>query len=355
MLNINTNVCVFYHYPCHDGFLAQLVVKRLIGTYVNFTSIPLEHGKGQDWLSHVDGIQPGTNVLFVDIAPSPAMLEALDNNENVSSVNVWDHHIDYRKNYQGDWKEQLLPNFFNVTMEFLRYSEKTTLWFCNEISGSRLAPIASFWWSFDMRKVLLPDERDLIAANAATMYEHPIVVHASDYDTWTKAYPNTDAVFAYYRNYKYSEPARWEALLDRITSFDSPGYRDIVGKGEAMLEAIRTMVEKLAEGDTPRPIDITVPSGTYSGVIANAYGLLANDLAEVFREQYDYDFAIMYSLTPEAIKISIRSKPGIPANEIAQKWGGGGHQSSAGCGIVGDAARINWLKEFAFAQNETNK
>lgn len=341
------NVYVFYHYPCHDGFLAQLLIKRLIGDAATITTCPLQHGApvGPD----LSLIQPDSAVLFVDIAPKPQLLADLEANENVVSINVWDHHIDFRKAYDVQWKAQILPNFFDITMELARPSIKTTFWFCNEISGSKLAPIAAWWWAHT--NIANPNIEDAIGDCAAIMYTHPIVVHASDYDTWTKAYPTTDAVFAYYRNFKYDDEAPWHQLLDRITSFEQQGYRDIVTKGEAMLYAIRTMVEKLAEGETPRPLTISVPSGTYTGVVCNAYSLLANDLAEVFRDQHGYDFAIMYNVTPTKIALSIRSRPGIPANEIAQKWGGGGHAESAGAGIVGMTKMIHWLKEFAFDPN----
>lgn len=341
------NVYVFYHYPCHDGFLAQLLIRRILKGYATVTTCQLQHGAKDE--PDLSLIKPGSDVLFVDIAPKPEFLARLDAHENVATINVWDHHIDYRKVYKDyEWKAQILPNFFNITIEHSRVSEKTTLWFCNEISGSKLAPIAAWFWAFQSNWSL--EDQEMIGEEAAAMYTHPIVVHASDYDTWTKAYPTTDAVFAYYRNFKYEDEAPWHQLLDRITAFDQAGYRDIVMKGESMLEAIQSMAEKLADGETPRELDITVPSGTYSGVICNAYSLLANDLAEAFRER-GYDFAIMYNITPTKIAISIRSKPGIPANEIAQKWGGGGHAESAGAGIVGTTKMIHWLKEFAFDPN----
>ena len=341
------NVYVFYHYPCHDGFLAQLVIKRALANYANVKSLPLQHGPNRSW--DIADIEADSTVLFVDIAPSPQMLWELEASEKIHTIEVWDHHIDYRNtDYPGaKWSECTMPNYYDVTMEMARPSQKTTLWFCNEISGSRLAPIAAHWWV--TRNIFV--EPDLAIAQEATArwYNHPIVIHASDYDTWTKAYENTDAVFAYYRNYKYEDLARWDALLDRITAFDTPGYRDIVTKGSAMLEAVKTMAEKLAIGDNPKPIELTVPSGTYQGVVANAYGLLANDLGEVFREKYD--FAIMYNVTPKLITLSIRSRPGGPSNEIAQIWGGGGHAGSAGAAISGDA-RFEWLKQYAFHPTE---
>lgn len=341
------NVYVFYHYPCHDGFLAQLLIKRILSSYATVTTCPLQHGSKDE--PDLSLIAPGSDVVFVDIAPKPEFLAQLDAHENVASINVWDHHIDYRNVYKSHtWKPQILPNFFDITIEHARVSEKTTLWFCNEISGSKLAPIAAGFWNEQHADNI---EMQLTICNrAAEMYTHPIVTHASDYDTWTKAYPNTDAVFAYYRNYKYDDEAPWNQLLDRITSFDQPGYRDIVMKGESMLYAIQTMVEKLADGETPRETSIAVPSGTYNGVVCNAYSLLANDLGDEFRNR-GYDFAIMYNITPTKIALSIRAREGVPANEIAQKWGGGGHAGSAGAGIVGTTAMVHWLKEFAFDPN----
>lgn len=342
------NVYVFYHYPCHDGFLAQLLIKRIIGDAASIITYPLQHGAPEK--PDLSLIQPDSAVLFVDIAPKPEMLAELEATENVKTINVWDHHIDFRNIYDkvAPWKAQILPNFFDITIEHARPSKKTTLWFCNEISGSKLAPIAAFWWA--QQNEPSPALQQAIGDVAAVMYTHPIVAHASDYDTWTKAYPNTDAVFAYYRNYKYDDEAPWHQLLDRITSFDQPGYRDIVMKGESMLYAIQTLVEKLADGETPREAEITVPSGTYNGVVCNAYSLLANDLGDEFRNR-GYDFAIMYNITPTKISLSIRAREGVPANEIAQKWGGGGHAGSAGAGIVGTTAMVYWLKEFAFDPN----
>lgn len=342
------NVYVFYHHPCHDGFLAQLLIKRILNYDATVVSHPLSHGAPLQ--PDLSGIPEDASVLFVDIAPKPELLAELEAHPNVKSIDVWDHHIDFRNAYEVEWGNSIrIPDSFGVQLESARVSEKTAFYFTNEISGSKLAPIAAFWWAVVTRS-LTSVARQAVLELSTSCYAHPIVVHASDYDTWTKAYPHTDAVFAYYRNFKYDDEAPWHQLLDRITSFESAGYRSIVDKGEAMLYAIQTMVEKLADGDTPKPIDITVPSGTYSGVICNAYSLLANDLAEVFREQ-GYDFAVMYNVTPTKIALSIRSKPGIPANEIAQKWGGGGHAESAGAGIVGSTKMIHWLKEFAFDPN----
>lgn len=340
----NLNVVVYYHYPCHDGYLAQLIVKRCLSKAANVTTVPLQHGAKHAW--DFSAILPNTTVMFVDIAPTSEMLAELELHPNVEMVSVWDHHIDFRNAYPEPWKTTALPNWFGVVISHLRYSSKTTFWWCNDISGCRLAAIGCGHWLTENANRLPSLDIEQESEFAALMYNHPIVQHASDYDTWTKALPNTDAVFAYYRNYKYEDVAKWDALIDRITEFDTPGYNHIVQQGKAMNEAMFTLAEKLATGNSPIEKTITIQSETYKGVIVNAYGLLANDVGEIFRTQLGYDFAVMYSINPTHISLSIRSRPGVPSNEIAQIWGGGGHAGSAGAGIVGED-RIPWLLEWA--------
>lgn len=352
------NLVVYYHSPCHDGFLGQLVISRLLSDYANVVTVPLGHGPKRSWDTSIF-TNPQTTVFFVDIAPHPAMLDELIAVENISEIQVWDHHIDFRTMY-GDavWNEVPLTNYFNVTLQTAAPHPKVKFHFCNDISGSRLAPIAAGHWVHDNPWAVLQckgaDEFEVIAAQeaAAIMYNHPIIQHASDYDTWQKKLPHTDAVFAYYRNYNYADIGKWHELLNRITSFDTAGYRNLVQKGEAMIEAIETLAEKLCAGETPRPTVLSVPNENgdevlYQGVICNAYGLLANDVGEIMRTKYNYDFAIMFNVEPNTIALSIRTKPGVPANSIAKLWGGGGHAGSAGAGISGDA-RIAWLNQYVF-------
>ncbi len=346
------NIVVYHHHPCHDGFLAQLIISRALSKYTTVTSIPLSHGSKRTW--DVSVIPENTDVMFVDIAPHHEMLEELRACKNVRSIQVWDHHIDFREMYKdAAWNPSPLINHFHVTLEVAKLDLNTTLVFCNDISGSRLAPIAAgFWLSREMSTLIAAgfdsgDVQSTIDHVSVDVYDHPIVQHASDYDTWQKKLPHTDSVFAYYRNYKYDDVERWHKLLDRITDFNSPGYRDIVMKGEAMQDAMTSLAEKLCDGDTPKPLSLMVEGVTYNGVVANAYSLLANDVGQIMRDR-GYDFAIMFNVEPNVIALSIRSQPGVPSNKIAQLWGGGGHAGSAGAGITGDA-RIEWLKQYVFA------
>lgn len=336
------NVVVYYHAPCHDGFLAQLVIARLLHEFANVVTIPLGHGPKRTWDMNVYNDISDALVMFVDIAPHQAMLDELVNHTNITEVQVWDHHIDYFNAYAtgNPWKDVYLSNYFNVTLSIKSDHPKVKLHFCNDISGSKLAPIAAGWF-------LMNQNNEDAIFEAAQMFNHPIVQHASDYDTWQKKLPHTDAVFAYYRNYSYDDVDKWHQLLDRITSFDTSGYRDIVNKGEAMIEAIESLAAKLCEGDTPQELELEVAGERFHGVIMNAYGLLANDTGHYMISTKGYDFAVMFNVEPTNISISIRSRPGCPANEIAKLWGGGGHAGSAGAGISGDA-RYDWLNTYVF-------
>lgn len=300
---------------------------------------------------------PDTTVMFVDIAPHPAMLDELSACSNIKEIQVWDHHIDFRTGYDLDWKKVRLSNFFNLPFELASPNSKTKFHFCNDVSGAKLAPIAAGYWASTNPKAITAaggDDVDLeqVVADAAAMFNHPIIQHASDYDTWQKKLPHTDAVFAYYRNYRYEDVDQWHQLLNRITSFDSPGYRTMVQKGEAMIEAITALAHRLCDGETPKPCVLMVEmedgvERLLQGVVCNAYGLLANDVGEIMRTKHNYDFAIMFNIEPNVIALSIRAKEGIPANAIAKKWGGGGHAGSAGAGITGDA-RMEWLNTYVF-------
>lgn len=343
---------VYYHSPCHDGFLAQLVIQRVLGDLVDVQPVPLGHGPKCTWDTAIFTV-PDTTVFFLDIAPHPAMLEELVAVDTIEEIQVWDHHIDFRTMYgDAQWKEVHLTNYFGITLQTASTHPKVKFHFCNDISGSRLAPIAAGQWITANPEAAEASgtTMEIVQDHAGTMYNHPIVQHASDYDTWQKKLPHTDAVFAYYRNYNYADVAKWHKLLDRITAFDTPGYRDLVTKGAAMIEAIETLAEKLADGDTPKPTSLTINVDgvlcTYHGVICNAYSLLANDVGQIMRNR-GYDFAIMFNVEPKNISLSIRAKPGVPANLIAKLWGGGGHAGSAGAGISG-ADRIKWLEQYVF-------
>lgn len=340
------NIHVFYHHPCHDGFLAQLLITRLLGAYATITCAPLQHGPKRVY--DITSIEAGSEVLFVDIAPHDEMLEDLEKCENVKSIHIWDHHIDTYTRFSGvrSWAPVDMGNYFGVTMQLMRTNPKTSIWFCNDISGCKLAPIAAgFWANINI------DDQDVVSCingEAARAFNHPIVVHGSDYDTWRKEYKHTDAVFAYYRNYGYEDVQKWHDLLDRITDTSSRGYEDLVKQGGAMIQAIESLCVKLADGDTPKPLQLEVGGVTYNGVVCNAYSLLANDLGQIFTER-GHDFTITYNITPTQLSGSIRTRKGVPANEIARLWGGGGHAGSAGFGIAGSEAVMDWLKRYVFS------
>lgn len=273
-----TKNVVLYHANCQDGTGAAFAAWKKFGD--NAVYLPVQYGKPLPEFEK----GPDTTLYLLDFSvPSVADLEALG--DACGRVVVCDHHVTARDALGG-------CNHPNVEVVFDM-----------ERSGAVIA------WNY-----FHPDA------------EVPLLLqYVQDRDLWKFEFPDTQAVHAGLGLVKgpvgaWNKYAFSDYYLDELTV-----------QGDTLLER-----DKLAvEAKVPNQVKV-VTFNQYEAGILNT-GELVSEVGEAIYNDatLNVDFAIMWFVTKEnEVILSMRSKKGgVNVGEICKKFGGGGHQASAGCKV----------------------
>lgn len=305
---------IFYHADCLDGFGAAWAAWKKFGASAIYR--PMHHG---------DAYQPheidGRDIYILDFSFPPETLEAMA--ERAASVTQIDHHASARLAWCGRLEKSAKND------ESFRDSERQlNVFFDMEHSGAALG-----WQHFH------PGE------------EMPLLLrHIEDNDLWRFTLPGTRPICRTLRLTPFDFPA-WDELINQAATGDSPGYRELLTRGEAIETFYQTEVRRLADGNlvTParlrgEPVDAlqairhgqpTISDGestwlAVEGHAINASALFASELGNLLAER-NGSFAAIWQLAPDGeAKVSLRSKGDFDVAAIAMRYGGGGHRNAAG-------------------------
>lgn len=267
-----TKLCI-YHGNCADGFTSAWVVRRAMGSAVEFHA-----GVYQD----APPICDGRDVLLVDFSYKRAVLEEM--REHANSVTILDHH----KTAEADLKD--LPGVSSV--------------FDMNRSGARIT------WDY-----FFPNEKPPV-----------LLLHVEDRDLWRFALDGTREIQANLFSFPYDFDV-WDDLMAQ-----SAGQLETFKRqGEAIERKHHKDIAELTKVVT-RPMKIAgqvVPMANLPYTLTSDAGhLLCGDA---------YPFAGCYWDTPEGRVFSLRSRDnGADVGEIAKLYGGGGHAHASGFRIAFD-------------------
>lgn len=283
------NCSIYYHSPCQDGFTSAWQVweflQREATWNVNESAkfIPINYGSTEiyELADYDDRI-----VVFVDFCPSDAKLKEIS--EKARWVFVIDHHIGAIERLAK--LEIPLSNIF-LWMESDR---KSGAGLVNEILGNP---------------------------------ESDIVNHVSDRDLWQFKNPQTRAFTDFlmiqeetFNHYHY------------IDAESKVAYEDFVSEGFGCLARKFYDIQIILESGLCT-WDLLLPFLTKQVYVCNIPAFFVSDAADFIREYCgpDANFCgIQYNVAGSTIYLSLR---GPNAREIAEFFGGGGHNAAAGANI----------------------
>lgn len=225
----------------------------------------------------------------------------------------------------------------------------------NEELSGRAVYVVDF--SFNREQVLhLREICDLVILDhhetAAKELEGLVEVnqaHSGAMLAWNHFYPNTEPPKGLLMvedrdlwKWKIFGSKAWTAAafsypLD-VESFNTLINRDpeeVMREGEALLRKHEQDIKKIAHGGTRMmTIDgVEIP-------VCNANGLFASDLAGMLSEDYPFAATYVDGKTDRSFSLRARKGNGINVNEIAERFGGGGHKAAAGFRIAFDDPRF---------------
>ena len=282
---VKPKTLILYHAECLDGFISAWIARTKLGA----ANVVMAACTYNDPVPDLTGYE---NVYILDFSWKPHIL--LPAIVDVKYVVVLDHH----KTAIAHWDGQELPE----NMRFIHDLDK---------SGIGLA------WDFFNKN------DDGVVPRMPKMLE--LCQHR---DLWHKEVPDCMEVGAaiYAMGYVSSNE------FDDFTKFErtirtQAGTLDIlVVQGEAILRSMAQLIETINQRCGK---DAVVHGKT--GRMININYEFASQCGDIFSEKYD--FVIMYEDLPakHQRKFSLRSrKDGMPVDFLAEEFGGGGHEHSAG-------------------------
>jgi uncharacterized protein len=258
---------VVYHGSCPDGFGAALVCWLTLGDRADY--LPYQYG-----MDAPDAA--GKHLYIVDFAFPLAVMEHL--NEVARSITLLDHHKTSERNLAG----------FACR--------------CGRVH-------------FDMSKS---------GASLAWEHFHPdeplprLIAHIEDRDIWRWSLPDSAAFLSLVDTLPFEFEA-WKPLLE----LSDGGYDQVVQDGKLMHRKFMSLCRQIA--DTAVPVELD----GHRGLMVNIGDEFSSDVGNLLALRSG-TFALLWSLTDSGeLKCSLRSVPEFDVEQIAVRFGGGGHTNAA--------------------------
>ena len=276
MQDVNTEKhIVLFHRGCMDGICSAAIVRKFLGKEANITFIPSMYGDGVNEKS----LDSNTTLWIVDFSVPPlSLIVALDTGCKV----IWIDHHESMHRIADDFKHQNLTIIFD--------SHRSSSWLCWE--------------------TLFP-----------SAHKPKAVVHIDDRDMWKFKFELTRAFGEGMFNYVHAPD---DKIMQDLLNCDDLLFQEMVLRGQTLLES------------KDRRIDRAINRG-YFGYIRGIRCFYVNtgeDTSEVGERVYMSNIeplvVVIYQYIDDGkIKFSLRSNT-INVREIAEKYGGGGHDFAAG-------------------------
>ena len=276
---------VFYHYPCNDGELAQIIWKT---KYPDSIYIKWNHVEKEKVINIFNNIKEPSDIIFLDLCPYHDL-------PTIHNYTIIDHHNNPIKNINAYIEKH---NFTNIKM----YCDITK-------SGCMLT------WNY-----LYADEKN---------NNYPLIIHhIGNKDLWIFSDTNTEPYCIGYNNNNNNETIIMKLLkddnLELHTEFIQSGIKiiiDNISKAEKYFNTKTFSFENI-DNITYNIIDIKCHAN-------NMFKYLIDYAAG---EYPDIDILrILYSDNEDKSVYSLRSlTENTIVDSIARKYGGNGHPKAAG-------------------------
>lgn len=320
---------VVYHHTDMDGHGAGWQV------HLNEPDIPLHnfHAKGYEspFRSHKDGDTVYITDLSFTKETIKALFEICDKAERV----IWiDHHKDKINQYDN------LTYFIH---EGISACALTYLYFIHgknygfDLFGKN--KIIADQNEFKYISLIENFDKSSGKETRAVKYELPkYIAHISDYDCWNKVDKDSDPFIIACESYCYSVQSRAtddpEALVFNENFWGSLAFDKVVDK---FIKDGKTINRYLTSRYARELADSGFVS-TYNG--KDIYCMNGNGNSFVFGDKQEkYPMTVLFNYNGQIGKYeysfysSANVKDRIMCNEVAEKWGGGGHPGASGCSV----------------------
>lgn len=266
-----SNVFILYHANCNDGSGAKYAAWKKFGSDANY--FPVQYGKP------MPDIPDAAEVYIIDFSYPRKELEAL--RARVAKLVILDHH----KTAAEDLKD-----FPDATFDMKK-------------SGAVLA------WEYFHPGTEVPE----------------LLLRVQDRDLWNWSYSDTGAITSVTMLAK-DNPEKWAELAAKP-------FTSLLAEGESILRYKESEAEWHASRATYKFFD---RGNKVTFAFVNATSLQSEICNCLLKNPEEcLDFAAAFTITYSGqVLVSLRSRKGGDAFDVsalAKKYGGGGHQSSAGC------------------------
>jgi oligoribonuclease NrnB/cAMP/cGMP phosphodiesterase (DHH superfamily) len=173
----------------------------------------------------------------------------------------------------------------------------------------------------------------------AWMYFHPdkevplMLKYIEDTDLWNKKMPNTEAVFSYLDYFDFDFEI-WSQLAEGFEKEDE--FKEFIKKGNFIFQYQCKMVKRIISGNA----ELVEFEGHKTYVINSP--LFRSELGCMLYRKLP-PLAVVWYQKRDGIMFSLRSDGTVDVSEIAKKYDGGGHVSSAGFVLDADSP-LPWKK-----------
>lgn len=274
------NRVVIYHDNCQDGFGAAFAFYKHGQQFDReYLFVPGQYGKP------LPEVVEGAIVYLADFSYKlPQMKELL---EKAAAVVLLDHH-------KSAIDELILGPDNLIGNPKFSYTHCTTEW-----SG------AAICWDY-----LFPDQHFPL-----------MIAHISDRDCWKFEIDGTEEYCEYLFNQPY-DFHHWDEICTQ-TSNNEELYTEMLLGGESLLRLKNKMTEEIRNS--------AMTTGVIGGItmpVTNASYHFASGLGELNKRVFDASASYFINKDGEVV-FSLRSAQ-MDVQEIAKRYGGGGHKNSAG-------------------------
>lgn len=283
-------LCI-YHGGCDDGFGAAWVVKKATGDLLDFYP-----GVYQQEPPDVTD----RHVLLVDFSYKRPVLEEMAKRAN--SIIILDHH-DTAQTDLADLPQPQPPNFSGVDYHF---DDHHTIWKQKEK--------INVFAIFDKKRSGAGITWDFFFPN----FPRPAFVnYIEDRDLWIKSLPNCDQFIIALRSYP-QDFLVWDEIAKN-------GVDQLIQEGHSIWRYYRQRIEEIKKIAYIARID------GETCWIANAPYFAASEVAGELALHNTATFGACYfEVSKGRWQYSLRSRNEFHVGNFARRFGGGGHQQSAG-------------------------
>jgi len=264
------NIIIIYHADCPDGFGGAWAAWKKLGEEASY--IPAGYGE-----PIFEGLE-NKEIYFIDFIydqyDEKGIKDLIKRNKRVTAI---DHHVS---------KEKLIK----LTRDYS---------YAVDHSGAVLA-----WQYFHKDKPV------------------PLLLkYIEGQDLWRFDLPGTTALVTYVDSLDYDFSA-WDKLAKDVE--DAEKRQEFIGKGEFMLDYKEEMIKKMIEEN-----EKLVEFEGYQIYAVNAPHEFASEIGHILYTRKP-PMALTWVEDKNSIHVSLRSDGSVDVAKIAEKYGGGGHKSSAG-------------------------